>query len=49
MLIVADVKSTLDLLLTALYKIINNTEPGEHILELKVIGEGVELFAFTFG
>lgn len=32
-----------------LYKIIRNAEPGEHTLELRVKGEGVLLFAFTFG
>jgi cytochrome c biogenesis protein CcdA/thiol-disulfide isomerase/thioredoxin len=31
-----------------LYKLIKNTEPGEHMLELKVSPE-VKLFAFTFG
>ncbi len=31
-----------------LYKLIKNTEAGEHTLELKV-GPGVKLFAFTFG
>lgn len=32
-----------------LYKLINNEEAGEHVLELKVKGPGAELFAFTFG
>lgn len=32
-----------------LYKLINNAEAGEHVLELKVKGKGAELFAFTFG
>lgn len=31
-----------------LYKLINNNEAGEHLLELKV-SPGVKLFAFTFG
>ena len=32
-----------------LYKIINNSEAGEHVLELKVKSGGLEFFAFTFG
>lgn len=31
-----------------LYKLIKNSEPGEHTLELRV-GDGILLFAFTFG
>lgn len=32
-----------------LYKLINNSFSGEHVLELRVQGSGVQLFAFTFG
>ena len=32
-----------------LYKIINNIEPGEHTLELRVKDKGLHLYAFTFG
>lgn len=32
-----------------LYKIIENQPVGEHLLELRVKGSGVKLFAFTFG
>lgn len=32
-----------------LYKLIRNSEPGEHLLELRVRGGKVLLFAFTFG
>ncbi|MEK7612199.1 MAG: redoxin family protein [Patescibacteria group bacterium] len=32
-----------------LYKLIRNTEPGEHTLELRVLDSGTLLFAFTFG
>lgn len=32
-----------------LYKLIRNSEPGEHLLELRVKGGRVLLFAFTFG
>ena len=31
-----------------LYKLIKNTEPGEHVLELKVTGK-IRLYAYTFG
>lgn len=32
-----------------LYKLINLDEAGEHVLELKFLDGGVELYAFTFG
>lgn len=32
-----------------LYKIIRNTTPGEHLLELRIEGKGLRLYAFTFG
>jgi len=32
-----------------LYKLIHNSTPGEHILELRIRGEGAEVYAFTFG
>lgn len=32
-----------------LYKLILNPKPGEHILELKVKGGGLRVYAFTFG
>ena len=33
---------------SGLYKLINNSEPGEHTIELKV-SPGVKIFTFTFG
>jgi cytochrome c biogenesis protein CcdA/thiol-disulfide isomerase/thioredoxin len=32
-----------------LYKIIQDQNPGEHVLELRIQGQGVRFFAFTFG
>ncbi|MDP3965479.1 MAG: redoxin family protein [bacterium] len=32
-----------------LYKIIRNTTPGEHLLELRIEGKYLRLYAFTFG
>lgn len=32
-----------------LYKMIQNDTPGEHVLEFRVKGAGVRVFAFTFG
>lgn len=32
-----------------LYKLIENAEPGEHTLELRVKGPGLRFYAFTFG
>jgi len=32
-----------------LYKMIQNETPGEHVLEFRVKGAGVRVFAFTFG
>jgi len=32
-----------------LYKLIRNSEPGEHTLQLKVKSKGLRLYAFTFG
>lgn len=32
-----------------LYKLIDNSNPGEHILEIRVRGNGLKMYAFTFG
>lgn len=32
-----------------LYRLIEDNEPGEHLLELKIKGSGVEIYTFTFG
>lgn len=34
---------------SGLYKLINNTEPGEHILEIIIESPGLKAFTFTFG
>ena len=31
-----------------LYKLIRNSEPGEHTLELRIKGKGLRLYSFTF-
>ena len=42
------VNGTVTIKESKLYKLIKNSEPGEHTLELRV-GDGILLFAFTFG
>jgi hypothetical protein len=32
-----------------LYHLVHNTDPGAHTLELKIYGDGLKAFTFTFG
>src|SRR3989338_4426227 len=43
-----DTKGVVNIQESKLYKLISNTEPGEHTLKLRIKGKGVLLYAFTF-
>lgn len=44
-----DEESTVTIQTSGLYKLINNSEAGEHVLELRVRGTGLRVYTFTFG
>ena len=47
----ADVRANGTVLMkeSRLYKLIQSPLPGEHLLELRIKGRGLRLYAFTFG